>query len=155
MKNKWYSWILAIAVICTAYQAWAENITISTYYPSPYGSYTQLDAVTMTVSGNATVGGTASVTGALTAASLSTGTGAITGGAITGSTVSGTTSVSSGAAQMANGAISGTTVAATTSLTTGSMVIRATNTASGAANELQIVNKDGKYYCQATYKGSS
>ena len=35
--------ILAVLTVFVAFVAYAETVTVSTYYPSPYGSYTNLD----------------------------------------------------------------------------------------------------------------
>ncbi len=48
MQKRLRGMILAVAMSFAAYAAYAENITVSTYYPSPFGSYTTLTATTMT-----------------------------------------------------------------------------------------------------------
>ncbi len=61
-----------------AYAANAENVTISTFYPSPYGDYNALTTVTLNVTGGTAPALTAtslSVTGATTLSALNlTGT---------------------------------------------------------------------------------
>ncbi len=163
MKNKLPGWALAVGVMFAAGQAISgEVVSLSTYYPSPFGSYSQLDAVQ-----TLNVGPTGAPNIVMQGAN-----GAITtNGAVTAATVSGTTSVSSGAASLtqATGAVSGTTVTGTASVTSGAasltadgtvtgntlvlgnMTVRATTVASGNVNELQVHAKDGKYYCHSVY----
>jgi hypothetical protein len=54
MKSQ-FKTIAAVLVLGMAgYAAYAETVTVSTFYPSPYGSYTTLDLVTLQgVGGNA------------------------------------------------------------------------------------------------------
>ncbi len=155
MKSKWLGWILGISVTLMAYQAWAEDIAISTYYPSPYGSYTTLDATnTLNVGPNGAptivmtgATGTVTASGAVSAASLSAGT-TITGGslsvsgAVNGDSVTAANAVSAGSSVTAGGAVSGT------SLVTNGMTIRGASTGAG---ELQVATNGGKYYCYAVY----
>lgn len=164
MKNKLPGWALAVGVMFAAGQAISgEVVNLSTYYPSPFGSYSQLDAVqTLNVGPTGTpnivmqgANGAITTNGAVIAAtvsgttSVSSGAASLTaanGGAVSGATVTGTTSVSSGAASLtADGTVTGNT------LVLGNMTVRATTVASGNANELQVHAKDGKYYCHSVY----
>ncbi len=173
MRNKWFGLVLGISVIFMAYQAWAENIAISTYYPSPYGSYTQLDAVTLNGTTVVRVGPLGAPTITMTGA-----TGALTAtGAITGATVSGTTSVSSGAnisLVAATGAITATSLQTTGNIIATGGIIANTNgvvrgvtlqsgdggaattmtltrTPVAGAGHLQTRQIGNDYYCQAVY----
>lgn len=155
MKNKWFGWFLGISVTLMAYQSWAEEIKISTYYPSPYGSYTTLDAATtlnVGPTGAPTIvmtgaTGAMSASGPVTAASLSAGAGAVTGGSlnvtgpVNGDSVTAANAVR-GESVTANGAVTGA------SLSAGGMTIRGASTGTG---ELQVASNGGKYYCYAVY----
>ena len=44
MHKKTLSLGIAVLLLCGSYDAFAEDITISTYYPSPYGSYGELQS---------------------------------------------------------------------------------------------------------------
>ncbi len=156
MKNKWFGVVLGIAVTFMAYQAWAENITISTYYPSPYGSYTQLDAVTTLNVGTTgapsivMTGATGNLVanGSVSGSSLSAGAGAITGGSVnvTGA-VQGGSVTTAGAVQGGSVTTAGAVTGA--SLVTNGMTIRGV---SANVGELQVVlGADGKYYAKAVY----
>jgi hypothetical protein len=48
MKAHFRTIALVLALGAAAYAAYAETVTISTYYPSPYGSYQQLDTTNLT-----------------------------------------------------------------------------------------------------------
>lgn len=56
MKNKWFGSILTGGVLLTAMYAYAEDINVSTYYPSPYGSYQNLDTTNKTTLATANSG---------------------------------------------------------------------------------------------------
>ena len=59
MKHSLKVIVVALAMGLAAYTAYAENVTISTYYPSPYGSYQTLE--TNTLQGAAGTGNVAMV----------------------------------------------------------------------------------------------
>ncbi len=167
MRNKLFALILGVGVTFMAYQAWAENIAISTYYPSPYGSYTQLDAVTGNVTNQLVVGtmpglsfvnitgGNINSTGSMNPSGGITSLGIINSRA---SITVGDPLVGLSVTLANNGDISTIrNISAPTgsitgqSLVAGTMSIRGTAVASGNANELQIVQNGGRYYCQAVY----
>ena len=59
MQKRLRGMILTVAMSFAAYGAYAENITVSTFYPSPFGSYQTLDSSGQThlaTGGAATVG---------------------------------------------------------------------------------------------------
>ena len=43
LRHKIYGLSLAAGILFTAFKASAETVSISTYYPSPYGAYKSLD----------------------------------------------------------------------------------------------------------------
>ncbi len=153
MKAKLYGWVLGVSVLFVSGVAWSEEVRISTYYPSPYGSYTQLDAVTINSTGVINVGAGGVPTITLTAASGAiTATSLAATGAVSGATVSATGAIN-GATVTAAGAVSGATVTATgavtgSSLVTGGMTIR--DTACGAGC-LKVQSVGGEYYAGAIY----
>jgi hypothetical protein len=166
MRNKLFALMLGVGVTFIAYQAWAENIAISTYYPSPFGSYTQLDAVTANVTNQLIVGtlpgaGVNIINGSIN----STGSMNPSGGVFSVGTINSRDSVTVGdiltglSVTLANNGdistirnISAPTGSITgQSLVSGNMSIRGTAVASGNANELQIAQSGGRYYCQAVY----
>lgn len=79
--------MLAIAMVFAGYTAYAESITVSTYYPSPYGSYQKLDTTSdthlATGSGGLMIGSTANTTSKLEVRGATTlvGNTAVTGNA--------------------------------------------------------------------------
>lgn len=164
MRNKWFGWFLGVSVSLMAYQAWAENITVSTYYPSPFGSYTQLDAVTtlnvgptgaptivMTGATGAMTATTVSTTGAVTGASFAAGPGipALTPGIIMATTLNAVGNVNAPAGNVDAASATISTSVTAGSLITGGMTISG---ASSAVGRLQVVlAADGKYYAQAVY----
>ena len=95
MQKRLRGLILAVAMSFAAYAAYAENVTVSTYYPSPFGSYQSLTTTGVTNlatgAGNVVIGaagagtqklsvtGNAAVSGAITGASVTT-TGTVTAG---------------------------------------------------------------------------
>ncbi len=153
MRNRWFGWFLGISVTFMAYQSWAEEIKISTYYPSPYGSYTTLDAATtlnVGPTGAPTIVMTGA-TGAISAGSLAA-SGIVSGTDLNGTRVTATGDVSA-ANVIASSAVSGATVTAQgavtgASLSAGGMTIKGASTGSG---DLQVANNGGKYYCYAVY----
>ena len=89
MQKRLRGLVLVIAMSFAAYAAYADNVTVSTYYPSPFGSYQKLTTTDDTnlataggsvmigagaatekldVNGNARIGGDATVTGTATMA---------------------------------------------------------------------------------------
>ena len=48
MQKRLRGMVLAVGMCFAAYAAYAENITVSTYYPSPYGNYVTLDSTGQT-----------------------------------------------------------------------------------------------------------
>ena len=65
MKLNLRTMLVGMAVFGLAgYAAYAENVTVSTFYPSPFGSYQTLETVTLTATGNsnlATLGGSVGI----------------------------------------------------------------------------------------------
>lgn len=59
MQKRIRGFVLALMLVFTAYIAYAETVTVSTFYPSPYGSYQLLDTTGQT--NLATAGGNVSV----------------------------------------------------------------------------------------------
>ena len=51
MQKRLKGIILAVAMSFAAYGAYAENVSVSTYYPSQYGSYTYLTATRLDTTG--------------------------------------------------------------------------------------------------------
>src|SRR6185436_13317225 len=43
MKKEWRIVFLGLAALLSAFFAYADTVTVSTYYPSPYGSYKDLE----------------------------------------------------------------------------------------------------------------
>ena len=103
MQKRLRGMILAVAMSFAAYAAYAENITVSTYYPSPYGSYQVLDSS----------GQTHLATGAGVGVAIGSTTNA---GAGFGLDVTGNTRVT-GASTMANATVTGKTTTGTLELT--------------------------------------
>ena len=89
MQKRLRGMILAVAMSFAAYAAYAESVTVSTFYPSPFGSYQSLTTTGVTnlatgavgnvvigtsgagvskldVTGNTRVAGNLTVTGSLT-----------------------------------------------------------------------------------------
>lgn len=99
MKKKFRALLLAAAFSFAAYGAYAGNLTVSTYYPSPYGSYVGLDSSGQThlatgAGVGVRIGNTANVTGGnrlqVDGTTLLSGNTSITGNAtITGRTTTG------------------------------------------------------------------
>lgn len=102
MKSNLIVLLGAVGLCLAAYTANAENVQISTFYPSPYGSYQSLD-----VTGTATLAAT-NINGAVNI----TGTTAITGN----TTITGTTTINGG-----NAAITGNTTMTGNTTVTGSL----------------------------------
>lgn len=158
MKNKLFSFLLGLSVLFVAYQAWAATVDISTYYPSPFGSYTQLDTVTLNVTGNATVTGNTTVTGNLAVTGTSTvgGDSGVTGNLWVNGNVTTPGTVSATAAVQTQGSVLVGTFGAPTinlngaagTVTVGGMTIRGASTNAG---DLQVVSSSGRYYCHAVY----
>ncbi len=71
MQKRLRALVFTFVLVFAAFVCYAENVTVSTYYPSPYGSYQSLDAVNLsttgatnlaTAGGNVGIGTTAPVT---------------------------------------------------------------------------------------------
>ena len=48
MQKRLRGLVLGVAIMFVAYAAYADNVSVSTYYPSPYGSYQQMDVTSNT-----------------------------------------------------------------------------------------------------------